>query len=307
MTPPRSSLAFLFAISLTAAHAAPRLPVEDFAREPDTARARLSPDGKFLAYVRNHSGTPQLHISEIDAKRLTWLDLGEAAVLNDATKEVGPFEWVSDHRLIITTLVWDQIYGVIAADWDGDHAMPISGYEDNLVAVNGTKLWAREVIHRFFDTEQQVLMLDRHEGGAGAANRPDVLLVNTTDGLASTLVKNPGEVGAWGVDAQGVVRLGILSHGDLSGAIYRETEKAPWRTILPLQIRNGHLRPLGFDAANNRVLVAAMTPQKRWTIFPLDPATGAMGGPLLADAEYDILPAQYVPSIDGHDLDASIF
>ncbi len=307
MNSPRLLLAACWTLACAPLFAAPRLPIEDFAREPDTSRARLSPDGKFLAFVRNYSGRPQLHVVDIDAKKTSWLDLGEAAAANGATKEVGPFEWVSDHRLIITTLVWDNIYGVVAADRNGDHAAPISGYEDNLVAVTGTKIWAREVIHRFFDPDQRVLMLDRHEGGAGAPNRPDVLEVNTTDGMASTLVKNPGEVGAWGVDAQGVVRLGLLSHGELSGAIYRETDRAPWRTILPLKNRHGQLRPIGFDAANNRIFIAAQTEQKRWTIFPMDPVSGALGEPLLSDPEYDIFPEHFVPSIDGHALSAPIF
>ena len=104
-----------------------------------------------------------------------------------------------------------------------------------------------------------------------------------------------------------MVRLGILSHGELSGAIYRENDQAPWRTVLPLKNRNGHLRPVGFDAANNRIFVAALTPQKRWTVFPMDPATGVMGEPLLADPEYDILPDHFIASIDGHALSAPIF
>jgi len=305
---PHAALIVLFAFALSVLTAAtPRLPIEDFAREPNTSRARLSPDGKYLAFIRNYNGHPQLHVAEIESKKVSRLDLGEALAANGASKEVGVFQWVSDHRLIITTMVWDNIYGVIAADWDGDHAAPISGYEDNMVAVSGQKLWAREVIHRFFDKDQRVLMLDRHEGGGGASNRPDVMEVNTTDGTSSTLVKNPGEVGSWGVDAEGVVRLGILSHGELSGAIYRATDKDPWRTVLPLQNRRGHLRTVGFDSANNRIFVAALTDQKRWTVFPMNPDDGTMGEPLLADAEYDILPDHFIPSIDGHALNAPIF
>jgi dipeptidyl aminopeptidase/acylaminoacyl peptidase len=286
---------------------AERLPIEDFAREPDTARARLSPDGKMLAFVRNYSGKPYLHVAELDSKKVSRLDLGEATVLNDAFKEVGNFWWVSDHRLMITTIVWDSVYGVIAADWDGGRAVPISGYEDNQIAVTGQKLWAREVIHRFYDPQQRVLMLDRHEGGGGAPNRPDVLLVDTADGLASTVVKNPGEVGAWVSDGKGVVRFGILSHGELSGLIYRDAETAPWRTILPLANRRGSLRPIGFDSANNRIFVAALTEQKRWTIYPMDPADGKMGAPLLSDPEYDIIPDHFIPEMDGHALAAPIF
>jgi dipeptidyl aminopeptidase/acylaminoacyl peptidase len=284
-----------------------RLAVEDFARESGTSRAQISPDGKYLAFVRNFDGRPQLHVTEIDAKRTERLDLGEAALANNATKEVGPFQWVGDHRLIITTLVWDAIYGVIAADWNGDNARPISGYEDNVVLLHGSKLWAREVIHTFHDKNQRVLMLDRHEDGGGTSNRPDVLEVSTTDGLASTVVKNPGGVSAWGVDADGVVRLGILSQDQLSGAIYRETEKAPWRTILPLKNRIGSIRPVGFDAANNRIFVAALTDEKRWTVFPLDSVSGELGAPLLADPEYDILPDHFIPTIDGHALCSPIF
>lgn len=309
MNLPRFTPAALFALLLavSALAAAPRLPVEDFAREPDTSRARLSPDGKYLAFIRSYNGRAQLHVAEIDSKELSRLDFGLAHVLNDAEKEIGPFEWVSGHRLMVTTLVWDTVYGVIATEWDGALSVPISGYEDNQVLINGNKLWAREIIHRFFDQDQRVLMLDRHEGGAGGANRPDVLEVDTTTGLASTLVKNPGEVGHWGVDAQGSVRLGILSHGQLSGAIYRENDQAPWNTVLPLKNREGGIRPIGFDSAHNRILVAALTAQKRRTIFPLDPATGTLGEPLLADPEYDILPDHFVPSIDGHALSAPIF
>lgn len=303
----RATPLVLLVLAVATAHAASRLPIEDFAREPETSRARLSPDGKLLAFVRNYAGKPQLHIAEIDSNKLSWLDLGEATVINNAPKEVGPYSWVGDRRLLITTIVWDTIYGVVAADWNGGLSVPISGYEDNQIAVNSRKLWAREVIHRFFDADQSVLMLDRHEDGGGAPNRPDVLRVDTKHGRISTVVKNPGEVGSWGVDDEGKVRVGILSHGDLSGVIYRDNEKEKWRTILPLENRKGQLRPVGFDAPNNRLLVAALTDRKRWTIFPLDPATGAMGDPLLSDPEYDILPESHIPSIDGHPLFAPIF
>lgn len=296
-----------FLLGLVVARAVDRLPVEEFGREPDTSRARLSPDGKFLAFVRNYGGRPQLHVLDIDSKKLSRLDLGEANIANNATKEVGPFWWVSNRRLLITTLVWDAVYGVVAADWDGDRAAAISGYEDNLITINGSKLWAREVIHRFFDPQARVLMLDRHEGGGGAPDRPDVLVVNTASGDSMTQVKNPGEVGAWGADANGIVRVGILSHGELSGLIYRETDSAPWRTLLPLANRRGTLRPVGFDSANNRIFVAGLTEQKRWTVFPMNPADGVMGEPLLADPEYDILPDHFIPSIDGHPLAAPIF
>jgi dipeptidyl aminopeptidase/acylaminoacyl peptidase len=298
----------MLALALTAAQAVERLPIEDFSREPTTARAQLSPDGKRLAFIREDLGWPALHITDIDQNRVSRLDLGEATLANDARKKVGSFAWVSDRRLVITTVVWDyMVYGVLATDWDGGRGVPISGYEDNRINISISKQYYGEIIHQFFDQDQTVLMLDRHVGGAGLQNRPDILRVDTMTGLAPVVVKNPGEVVSWGVDANGVARLGILSHDELSGAIYRDNEASPWKTILPLMNRKGQMRAVGIDAASGKPLVGALTPEKRWTIFPLDPATGTMGAPLLADPEYDIVPNRPSPEVDGIALAATIF
>ena len=286
--------------------AADRLPIEDFAREPQAARMRLSPDGQSIAFLSNYSGLPVLHVSEIGKK--SWrLDLGEAAVANGASKSVASFEWIGNQRLIATTAVWDALYGVVALDRNGDHAVPISGYEDDTVAVNGPKFFGREVAFRFFDKDQSILMVDRHEGSSGLPNRPDLVKVNTLTGQLGERLKNPGEVGSWGVDGHGVARLGILSHGDLSGVIYRENENASWRTILPLENRRGQLRIIGFDSVHEKIFVAALTKEQRWTVFPLDPATGQMGEPLLSSPEYDIVPDHFTPSLDGLALSSPIF
>ena len=111
----------------------------------------------------------------------------------------------------------------------------------------------------------------------------------------------------WAVDFSGVTRCGITVHGDRSGAIYRENESAPWREILPLRERGGLMRPLGFDRGNSRILVAALTSEKRWGIFPLDPATGAIGEPLAEDPEYDVAPERFVGGVDGNALSAVLF
>jgi dipeptidyl aminopeptidase/acylaminoacyl peptidase len=309
----------LLALALTAAQAVERLPIEDFSREPTTARAQLSPDGKRLAFIREDLGKPALHIADIDQKQVSRLDLGEATapvlhvggnviMAQTISKQVGSFAWVSDRRLVITTVIWDTlVYGVIATNWDGSQGVPISGLEDNQINISIPKQYYNEIIHCFYDKDQTVLMLDRHVGSVGLPNRPDILRVDTMTGLAGVVVKNPGEVAMWSVDANGVARLGILSHGELSGAIYRENEASPWKTILPLANRTGQMRAVGIDAATGLPLVGALTPEKRWTIFPLDPATGTMGAPLLADPEYDIVPNRPGPQVAGIELAATIF
>jgi dipeptidyl aminopeptidase/acylaminoacyl peptidase len=304
---PRS---LVFCLLLGSAAAIERLPIADFTRTPGAARVRLSPDGKMLAFIRDHVGKATMHFIELDNKgNVSRLDLGEAELANGATKSVGNFTWIGNNRVVVTTVVYDNaLYGVTATNWNGAQNMAISGYEDTKVRVTGAvggmisyeaRSRLREVIHAFNDEDQAILMLDRHETGAGSANRPDIMKVNTLTGLASLAVKNPGEVARWGLDFDGVARLGITSHGEKSGAIYRADEKSEWKTILPLQPRRGQLHPLGFDAANDKVFVADLTDDRRWAIFRLDPVDGSLGEPVVKDPVYDIVPESYIPSIDG--------
>jgi len=67
----------LFAAA-TSAPAMERLPIEDFAREPEVSRARLSPDGKYFAYLGEHRGIIKLHVGEVTRNNVLRLNIGGA-------------------------------------------------------------------------------------------------------------------------------------------------------------------------------------------------------------------------------------
>jgi hypothetical protein len=185
-TPANAMPRCLFVVFMSlvlSAYAIDRLPIEDFSKEPSMSRARLSPDGKRVAFLRQFGTKATLHIAGIDDKTLTRLDLGEAGLLNGATKDVDEFTWIGDDRLMVNTAVWDMFYGSLATNWDGGHSVPISGYEDEKVSLSGTKIFAREILHCFFDKDSNVLMLDRQVNGPGSSSHPDILKVDSDLGL----------------------------------------------------------------------------------------------------------------------------
>lgn len=311
MNPPRWTRICLLVLVWNVALAIERLPIEDFAREAAVQKARLSPDGRRVAFVREWNGRSTLHIADLESKKVSRLELGEAAFRAQAQKEAASFEWVGPERLLVTTVVNDALYGLIATDWNGARPTPISGWElpkarlqseGGGIATLTADSFLREIVHVAHDKDQNVLMLDRHEHGGGMRNRPDVVRVNTANGRISPVLKNPGEVAQYGFDYDGVARYGILSHGDLAGVIYRENEKAAWQTVMPLARREGQLRTLGFHAAANQLVVGDLNAQKRWSIFPLDPVTKALGEPMLSDPEYDMFSPRFTPTINGISL-----
>lgn len=305
LSPPSIVLLALFGLA-SSVFAVERLPVEDFAREPDSNRLRLSPGGTAVAFLRDHNGLSTLHVSDLAGGRMTRINLG-AGIENipalSGRKRAQNFTWVSDNRLVVTTVVGDSLFGVFAANRDGTQSRGLSGYEKNRIDQNGEYI-QHEVVYVFDEEgDPAVLMLDR----PNAASRPNLLRMDTVSGLGRTVLKNPGEVAYWGVDFRGVARFGILTHGDLSGAIYRDNEKGEWKTILPLQDRRGQLRIVGFDAARNQLLVAKLNAERRWAVYPIDPKTGDMGEALLSNVEYDIVPDRGITGAAGIALAGTFF
>ncbi len=300
LSPHSLALALLSLVTLAAVE---RLPIEDFTREADTTQARLSPDGKAFAFVRPHNGLAMLHVADLQSNQITRLDLGEGIGGFTGRKEVYDYRWISPSRLVITTTLDDAIFGLIAVNRDGSKAKGVAGYERDRIEMTQTAPFMREIVHAFGDKDQSILLLNRPH----SPNRPEIVRLNTLDGLSKTVVKNPGEVAHWGLDFDGVARFGILTHGDLSGAIYRASEKEEWKTILPLQNRRGQFRLAGFDRASNRILVTKLNEQRRWAVYPLDPATGDFGEALLSDPAYDIVPDRGITGAAGIALAGTFF
>jgi dipeptidyl aminopeptidase/acylaminoacyl peptidase len=299
-----------------ALQAAEDIPTEDFARMPDFSDMQLSPDGQFVAFLREDEGKPTLFFRDLQNKETTNIDPGFLPIFGlsqgfGTSKEVIAFKWISDRRVIFTTTFLDQLFsGVTAVDRDGQHWKALSGIDVSLSdKVSGGILSASETIYSFDDAAQNILMLDRGSSQGDDSFFPDVAKVCTLDGTHETVVKNPGNVIWWGVDQKGCIRLGITLTDNLkTGFTYRENEKAPWHALPSPNASRGEIRPLAFDHSDQKLYVAALSSKGRWAIFPFDPGTGALGVAVMDDPDYDVAQrAWLVPNVDGIVFDRPMF
>lgn len=280
------------------------VPVEKFTEGPAFTRARLSPDGDFLAYIDDSEGDPWLKIADLGSKQVSRVNPGKTR--DGLRKEVPAFQWISDRRISFLTTVWDGDFftGVSAVDCDGDHWKAYSGPDADPNSTN--PLVATKIIHAFGDRDQSVLMLDRGSNEGRDLLYTDVIKVSTRSGAYQTLVKNPGDVVGWVVDRQGVVRLGVTRKAARFGAVYRESAEAPWRKLPLFDESLGKISPLGFDFDGKRLVVAATSERKRRAVYFYDPEKGELGELIAAHDHYDIIPESGAPSIDGVSLAAPI-
>lgn len=280
------------------------VPVEKFAEGSALARARLSPDGDFFAFIDESDGDPWLKIVDLASKKVARVNPGTSA--SGMRKEVPSFRWISDRRISFLTTVWDGFFftGVSAVDRDGANWQAFSGPD---VDWNDDRpLLATQIIHAFGDPGQHVLMLDRGSNEGSDLLFKDVVKVSTLTGEYETVVKNPGDVVGWVADRQGVVRLGVTRSGLRFGAIFRENEQAPWRRLPLFDEKLGRISPLGFDHDGRRLMVASTSDRKRRVVHFYDPVEGRLGELIAGHDKYDIIPENGAPSIDGVSLAAPI-
>ncbi len=298
---PQFVLLWLLSAALVSAEL---IPVEKFAQDTRFSRARLSPDGRYIACLQMLNGDPWLMILDLETKKTARVNPGTTR--SGLRKEVASFRWVSDRRISFVTTVWDgqSFTGLSAVDCDGKNWAAFAG--PDVDPTDPRPLLATRIIHSFNDADQNVLMLDQGFYEGSDLVYPDVVRVSTLTAKVRTIVKNPGNVVGWVPDREGVVRLGITRDGLRHGVIYRETEKDKWRTMPLNDEAAGRLSPLGFDYDGKKLIVVANNEQKRRAVYYYDLEAGKLGDVIASHPEFDIIPERGAPAIDGISLSGPV-
>lgn len=292
-------LCLFVALLLTASaqSSATVVPLEKFADSPQLSRLALSPDGRYAASLQDINGEQWLVVLDLDEKKKFRINPGNT--VTGLRRTVASFRWISDHRISFKTTVWDGFYftGVSAVDCDGRNWKAFSG--PDVDPRDRRPLAATDIIYTFGDADQAVLMLDRGSNEGADLIYPDVIRVNTLTGSVKTVEKNPGNVVAWVPDRTGAIRLGITRDGARTGVLYRDEPGGAWRKLPLIAPERGRVQPLGFDYSGKRLLVVADNETKRRAVYYYDLVEGKIGEVVASHPEFDIIPDQGSPAVDG--------
>jgi hypothetical protein len=174
-------LLVLGTVSTTRIFAAVLIPVETFAADAEFRSARLSPDGKTVAYMAENDGKYWLYMLDLESKKNIRINPGKS-FYSELPKEVARYRWISNKRIAFLTTVWDGIYwtGLTAVDKNGDDWKAFSGPDAD--PSDDRPLLAQSIIHSFRDKEGNVLMADPGSGEGSDRIYENVVKVCTLDG-----------------------------------------------------------------------------------------------------------------------------
>ncbi len=182
---------------------------------PQRTRARLSPDGKRLAWLApDDKNVLQVWVKTIGAD-------DDKMLTADKKRGIRVFFWAEDNKTLLFQQDndGDENFHVLGADLTNGNVRdftPIVGVRASITATDPA--FPNEILVETNARNRQLF---------------DVYRLNLTTGAMVLDTENPGDVSGWGTDAKLQVRAAQISTPDGGTEIrIRDDVKAPWKTLL---------------------------------------------------------------------------
>jgi dipeptidyl aminopeptidase/acylaminoacyl peptidase len=244
-----------------------KIPISDFFKNAETSFFRLSPDGKYISYLKPYKGRQNLFIKSL-------IDGKEHMATSFTDYSVREFFWTYNDQIALTQ-------DIISVD------------EFKMFALDVPTLKIREILSlnkgRIFilnnpDTQEPDVVTIRMNKRDPA--NFDIYKINIKTGELKPYLINPGNITEWFPGDDGKIRLVKASDGVDETILYRVNDNAPFKPIIKNNFKN-RVQPIAFTGADNNnfyalsnvnqdkialVEIAAVTGKEKNVIFSCDKA-----------------------------------
>jgi dipeptidyl aminopeptidase/acylaminoacyl peptidase len=207
------------------------IPIIDFFKTAEESTFRISPDGKYICYLKPYKDKENLFIQSLaDGKERMATSFTDYPVRGD-------YFWTYNNKIVFSQ-------DIIASD------------EIKLFTVDASDLKVRNIIAQ---EKVRIFLLNRNK------QEPDIITIRMnkrdpanfdiyrlnikTGGLTPYLI-NPGNLTEWYPDADGKIRLVTASDGVDKTILYRPNDNAPFKPIIQNNFKTS-VRPIAFTGEKN--------------------------------------------------------
>ncbi len=258
------------AITPAVAELPPLIPREALFGNPDKAQARISPDGKMLAYL----APDEKEVLNVWVRTLGQAD--DRVVTADKKRGIRYYDWQQDSEHIL-----------YIQDFDGDENWHV--YQTNVKAKLTRDLTPfRDVQAQGFSTDpkfpgQILVPLNIRD-----RRFHDMYRINLTNGAVEMDTENPGDVAGWTQDNDFRVRVAAVFLPDGGNEIrVRDNAESPWRTLVKWGPEETFGRVAGFTPDNQSVYLISSVDANAARLTQVNVASG-VSKVVTEDAQYDV-------------------
>jgi dipeptidyl aminopeptidase/acylaminoacyl peptidase len=267
--------------------AAPLIPIDTFFGTHFIRSARLSPDGKRVAFLAPTGGTYSLALLDLETHKATLPVHAEGDSIqniywkgNDHLIFEGDIGGIEVPQVAVTDLEGKRVFSLLKAQTTKLHFSLYSGFVVSERPEDPEHIYAEG-----FTTDSNYT----NEENTGMYDAPERLLlkIDVHNGHRSLL--GPADEGDpnsslsdFGVDHAGRVRTAVRIKGDSAELLYRDDTSDKWRAVKKTKAQEGSWKVLGFTGDDHGVYISDHESADTGALRVFDPSSDTLGPALFA-------------------------
>ncbi len=261
-----------FAACQPAPQKAPKIPMEDFFRNPEKTAFRISPNGEYFSYLAPWQSRLNVFVQQVGAD-------SAVRITSETARDISGYLWKGNNRILfLKDTGGDENFQLYGVNIDGSDLKGLTVFEkvrtefiDDLKDIDG------EVIVGLNKRNPQVF---------------DPFRLNVVTGEMTQLAENPGNIVGWMTDHDGKLRVAFTSDGVNQTMLYRDTEQEAFKPILTTSFKES-MSPYLFSFDNKTLIAASNLGRDKTALVVFDPATAKETQVLFETQEADIAGVDY--------------
>ena len=231
-------LALLVFASCTQEKQVPRIPVEDFFKNPEKIAFSISPDGQFISYLQPYQNRLNIFVQTVDGNHVIRLT-------SDTSQNIAYYSWANNNEILYLKNAGSEAdLRLFAVKKDGTDTRNLISYPSSKIHLITSKAYNNNILVALNKRDSTVF---------------DAYRMNINTGDISLLVLNPGNITEFYADSAGKLRLALTSDGVDETLIYRNSESADFRPV----IKNNFKTSINFLGFSKDSCVYILTNQNR--------------------------------------------
>ena len=227
----------------------PKIPLEDFFKNPEMSSFQLSPDGKNISYMKpwdKGNRMMNVYVKPLNSNK-------EIRITSASKRSLYGYFWLSNDRIAyIQDKGGDENVHIYAVNIDGTNDIDLTPFES---------IQARITDDLEDDPDFMLVALNKDN-----PQIHDVYRLNVHSGEIEMIAKNPGNIMGWMTDNDGKLRIATTSDGVNTGLLYRKDETEDFKPILTTNFKES-VSPLYFTFDNKELYVSSNRNRDKSAIF----------------------------------------
>jgi dipeptidyl aminopeptidase/acylaminoacyl peptidase len=249
-----------------------QIPVSDFFKTPEKSFFKISPDGKYISYLKPYKDKQNIYIRSL-------VTGDEHMATNFTDYSVRDYSWTFSNQIVFTQ-------DIIAIDEFRIYSLDVATLKiKSLLNLEKARI---RILNR---NRQQPDIITVAMNKRDPVNF-DVYRLNVRTGELKPYLLNPGNITKWYPDANGSIRLVKVSDGVNETILYRTDDNAPFNPIIKNNF-NDRVDPIAFTGVNSNFYALSNVNRDKTALVEINAQDGKEEKVIFSCNKADVLNVDY--------------